>query len=427
MAQRTSTVDRRPDPPEEAQEAKSRRARERISGADGVRAIAALMVIFHHLFQKLAAWDQAAWLQDVHGFFIKGAAGVSIFFVLSGMLLSHPFWMAYFAKRPFPRIGHYVKRRAQRIMPGFYVALGVSFIVAGVIARHDGYDVPHAVWRLVSGLTFTSEFHYVTLFPTDQNGPLWSIGFEVFCYVLMPILMLGLFWVKFRGRIAGWAYWLVAVGGVLLLNQWVVTTFVTSPDGKGWEHGLIGGAKLWMPGYNPVGFFAHFSLGILAAGFIAMWKVYWSGRRSWWFDLVALAAFLGMMGIFWWKRSPAELDGSFSMQQNPYFYPVFPLLAAVLLVALAYGKALHRVFDASFLRYTAKISFGLYIWHHLVILWVGRVVSPEFLPYGGVSDPVRWLQISVFALVVSYVVAALSWHLVERPFLEGRLSGSRRG
>ncbi|MCJ7827402.1 MAG: LemA family protein, partial [Demequinaceae bacterium] len=90
------------------------------------------------------------------------------------------------------------------------------------------------------------------------------------------------------------------------------------------------------------------------------------------------------------------------------------------------SQALGRMFDSPFLRYTAKISFGLYIWHHLVILWVGRVVSPEFLNYGGVSDPVRWLQISVFALVVSYIVAALSWHLIERPFLEGFLSGRRK-
>jgi peptidoglycan/LPS O-acetylase OafA/YrhL len=181
-----------------------------------------------------------------------------------------------------------------------------------------------------------------------------------------------------------------------------------------------------MPGYNPVGFFAHFAMGILAAGFIAMWKVYVGGRRSWCFDLVALAAFSGMMLIFWWKRSPAELDGSFAMQQQPYFYPTFPLLAAILLAALAYSKALGRMFDSPFLRYTAKISFGLYIWHHLVILWVGRVVSPEFLNYGGISDPWRWLEISVFAIVLSYIVAALSWHLIERPFLEGFLSGRRK-
>jgi len=42
----------------------SARERGRISGADGVRAAAALMVIAHHLAQKLAAWGQSTWLQD---------------------------------------------------------------------------------------------------------------------------------------------------------------------------------------------------------------------------------------------------------------------------------------------------------------------------------------------------------------------------
>jgi peptidoglycan/LPS O-acetylase OafA/YrhL len=128
----------------------------RITGADGVRALAALMVIFHHLFQKLAAGTQSPWLQDVHGMIIKGAAGVSIFFVLSGMLLSYPFWRAYFEKRPHPSIRHYVARRAARIVPGFYVALAVSFWVSAVIASNHGYTVAHARRRLSAGPTVTS-------------------------------------------------------------------------------------------------------------------------------------------------------------------------------------------------------------------------------------------------------------------------------
>ena len=172
----------------------------RVSGADGVRALAALMVIFHHLFQKLYATGQSAWLQDAHGMIIKGASGVSIFFVLSGMLLSLPFWRAYFEKRPHPSIRHYVSRRAARIMPGFYVALAVSFFVTAAIARSHGADVIQPLRRLLAGATFTAEFHWVTFFPDDSNGPLWSIGFEVFCYVLMPLFMLGLFAIRRRGR-----------------------------------------------------------------------------------------------------------------------------------------------------------------------------------------------------------------------------------
>ena len=397
----------------------------RISGADGVRALAALMVIFHHLFQKLDANGQSAWLQDAHGMIIKGASGVSIFFVLSGMLLSFPFWRAYFEKRPRPNIRHYVARRAARIMPGFYVALAVSFWVTAVIARNHGAQVTQPIRRLIAGATFTSEFNWVTFFPDDTNGPLWSIGFEVFCYVLLPLFMLGLFALKWRGRRVAWGYWAAVFALVLLANQWVTTTFVPGDDGRGWQFGVVGGAKLWMPDYNPVGFFGHFAMGIFAAGFIAAWRVFHGGRRSWWFDAVAAAAFAGIVALFWLKRFPVEMDNTLSLQHQPYFFPILAGLVAILLSGLAYSVVLGRAFDNPFFRYTAKISFGLYIWHYLIILWVGRALEPDFLNYGGVEDPWRLLEIGAFVLIVSYAVAAVSWHLIERPFLEGRFSGRR--
>ncbi len=401
-------------------------AKGRISGADGVRALAALGVIFHHLFQKLQAGTQSPWLQDVHGMIIKGAAGVSVFFVLSGMLLSYPFWRAYFEKRPLPSLRHYVARRAARIMPGFYAALAVSFVVTAAIARNNGAHVTQPLRRLIAGATFTSEFHWITFFPDDTNGPLWSIGFEVFCYVLLPLFMLGLFAVKRRGRRIAWGYWVAAFALVLAVNQWVTTTFIPDDHGRGWEYGVIGGAKLWMPGYNPVGFFGHFTMGIFAAGFIAMWTTFHAGRRHWGFDVAAGLAGAGILALFWAKRYPVEMDNTLSFQHQPYFFPLLAGMVAILLCGLAFSTVLGRAFDNPLFRYTAKVSFGLYIWHYLIILWVGRALEPDFLNYGGVADPWRLLEIGAFVLIVSYGVATVSWHLIERPFLEGRFSGRRK-
>ncbi len=398
----------------------------RISGADGVRALAALGVVFHHIFQKFDAGIQSSGVQDLHAVIIKGASGVSVFFVLSGMLLSYPFWRAYFEKRPHPSIRHFVARRAARIMPGFYAALAVSFWVSAFLAGRDGIHVIQPIRRLIAGATFTSEFHWVTFFPTERDAPLWSIGFEVFCYVLLPLFMLALFAIKRRGRRIAWGYWIGVFAFILLVNQWVIHTFVPGNDGRGWQFGLLGGAKVWMPDYNPVGFFGHFTLGIFAAGFIAMWKVFHDGRRHWGFDAAAALAATGIATLFWLKRYPVEMDNTLSLQHQPYFFPILAGLVAVLLVGLAYSRVLGRVFDNPFFRYTAKISFGLYIWHYLIILWVGRALEVDFLTYGVVKDLWRLLEIGSFVLIVSYGVATLSWHLIERPFLEGRFSGRRR-
>ena len=62
----------------------------RLTGADGLRAFAALWVVLYHLYQRLHLPSQAPWLQDLQLIIMKGSFGVSIFFVLSGMLLSTP-------------------------------------------------------------------------------------------------------------------------------------------------------------------------------------------------------------------------------------------------------------------------------------------------------------------------------------------------
>src|SRR5690606_10111308 len=130
----------------------------RISGADGMRALAALGVVFSHLFQRLGMDDNPAWLDFLQSAMMKGAYGVSIFFVLSGMLLSLPFWRAYLTDAPRPRIGHYVRRRFARIAPGYYASLVVSFAVGFLIFE----SIQAPMLRLVTGATFTSGFHYLT-------------------------------------------------------------------------------------------------------------------------------------------------------------------------------------------------------------------------------------------------------------------------
>ena len=106
---------------------------------------------------------------------------------------------------------------------------------------------------------------------------------------------------------------------------------------------------------------------------------------------------------------------------------MFEYLMPTLFLESDHSALLGRVFDNRVFRYTAKVSFGLYIWHYLVILWVGTVVAPDFSRYGGVDDPWRLLGLAALVLALSYGVATASWHLIERPFLEGRFSGRGRG
>jgi peptidoglycan/LPS O-acetylase OafA/YrhL len=373
-------------------------------GADGLRALACLMVIFHHLSQQLIFNPQIhapLWLHHLAEFLITGQTGVSVFFVLSGFLLSTPFWDAYLERKGMPDLRVYAMRRAGRIMPGFYVNLLFCLVLSLFFTPH----APALIWRYFAGLTFTAGFHWMTLFPAEYNGPLWSIGFEVVSYVLMPLGMVGLFGLLGRrGRPGlGLLWWVLVWAAVVALNQLVLSIPVES-IGRSWQYGMVGGAKFWMPRYNPLGLFGHFSLGILAAGAsAALARTKWNERTTV-FDIAAGVLLAGWVALL---ASQTGRDDFSMTWQGPYYFPYFPALTAALLACLTRSRVAGRLMDNAFFRYTSRISFGLYLWHYLVIAAFS----------GAIGDLGEWLMLVVLSLAFSYVIATASWKYWEEPWL----------
>src|SRR5690606_22416348 len=118
------------------------------------------------------------------------------------------------------------------------------------------------VLRFFAGVFLVADWHWVTLFPVEVNGPLWSISFEVTSYVLLPLGLAGLFLV--RGVTGpGWqsrALWPTAIAVALLAHWLFVTWFPIDNVRRGWDYGMLGGAKWWMPRYNAFGFFSMFAI-----------------------------------------------------------------------------------------------------------------------------------------------------------------------
>ncbi len=426
-----------------------------LDGADFVRAVACLAVVWSHLGQRLSPENIPKWLLELKSFLMVGGYGVSAFFVLSGMLLALPFWKNYFAAKTMPNLLEYAKRRFVRIAPGFYVALIVTFIVARSLEPGE------QMWlRLFSGLSFSSAFHYTTFFPTELNGPLWSIGFEVVCYALMPLFMLGLFALarlrptkqmtrvmkhntrtltrgetqitsnsttkiitKTFDKVAintspnlAFTYWLAVLLLALGLHFLILNYLVPNSQERGWEYGLIGGAKFWMPNYNPLGWFSHYILGVLCAGAIA-WrqqqKLEQNGKAKI-FDTIATVAIVLIPLWVWLVRYSPEF--AFSIGMQPYAFPIFPSLIALLLFSAAFSIRLPKILDNRFSRYTAKLSFGIYIWHYLILELVRLLHNSEF-KYAGIQNPWYWLFLSLFVTISSYALASLSYTHIESVFL----------
>ena len=386
----------------------------RLGGADGVRALACLMVMAHHACQRLNLPAQGPWVQEGQLFLLTGAAGVGVFFVLSGFLLASPFWRAWGEGAGRPSLGTFALRRWARIAPAFWTNLTLTFVLSLTFIP----DAPNQVWRYLSGLTFTSSLTWQTLFPVEINGPLWSIGYEVFSYAVLALFLFLWFLLPMKRTMVGglafwWGVFALTVVGHLLFLAFGQTDSVL----KGWQYGMSGGAKYWWPAYNPVGFFSTFVLGVIAAGVnegVGRKQAPDQKPGSWLWDALVFAALAAWAFLLWTLRR--EPDFAFSWPTQPYYFPTFALLVAAVLAFTPHTRIMRVFIDNPVARFIATISFGLYIWHYL-FLEASQLFWPD-VHYFGIRDIGDWaLKVgSIYAAAL--LVATVSWYFFEKRIVE---------
>src|SRR3954454_10995944 len=113
--------------------------RQRLTGLDGVRGLAALFVVVHHVFLRAFPGypiDHAPFWASP---FIYGRFAVVVFIVLSGFSLSLA------SARAGWRLGSmrtYARRRAWRILPPYWAALAFSLAMTWFVVAQPGRPVP---------------------------------------------------------------------------------------------------------------------------------------------------------------------------------------------------------------------------------------------------------------------------------------------
>lgn len=379
----------------------------RIPGADGLRALACLMVVLHHTSQRLNPTSSPDWLQVIHFFGMRGEVGVSLFFMLSGCLLSFPFWNSFANKESSPSIKFYLINRGARIIPAFWLNLIMCTFLGLWVFDQD------INWlRFLSGLFFINSYHYSTFFPAEINGPLWSIGLEVSCYLLLPIILFLIIKSakKLSIAITGMIGWIILLQ---LLNPLIINTFMTSNVSKGWQYGLTGGAKQWLPYWNINSFFTQFLCGSLAALIIVALRSRGTAKSRY-FDLAAL--FFTLAAI-WLVVERLVVGAPDAFTDQPYLAPFYALLMAAVLVASAFSTTIYKALDNRVFAWIAKLSFSIYLWHMVFIVFIERKVAKNYV-YNGFTDTSDWALLSCIVLAGSICIAALSWRFLESPVLQ---------
>ena len=391
----------------------SKRAKPRVELApefpvlDTMRAIGALAVLTTH-----TAFQAGDYLR--HG--VLGSllsrldVGVAIFFVLSGFLLSRPWFARAATGRAHPAVGRYYRKRLLRIYPVYAVTVVVAFTL---IPANKGRTPGEWATALLLGDAYVES-------RLDQGlTQMWSLAVEVAFYAVLPLVM----WLAIGrgdrlGRVGRRRVAAVLVALVVLAGWWHLDLAdrvqpLTS-----------GNPMMWLPGY-----LAWFAVGI---GFAAVHVQSQADRHP--NPAVRALHQLGALpGTCWVLAGGLMLVAATPVAGPTLLYVATPgqSLAKNLLYAVVAGLVVLpgifgpagsryvRVLSWGPLRHLGHISFSIFC-IHLPILW-GVVEVAGFQVFAG-----HGLEMWSLTVGLTLVASEALYRLVERPFMRLAHAGTAR-
>ncbi|WP_229054267.1 acyltransferase family protein [Aeromicrobium sp. Leaf350] len=357
--------------------------RSHLPGLDGLRGVAVLLVLAYHAFPSRLP---------------GGFAGVDVFFVLSGFLITT---LLLREKNEHGRVqlGRFWVRRIRRLVPALLAMLVVVTGLTVLVGNDTGAGLRSQV---LGALTWTSnwiQIHQGWSY-TDSHLPpllnhLWSLGIEEQFYLLWPLLVVGALAVMARRRTqqVTVALALVSVG---LMTFWYQ---VGEPNRAymgldSHAFGLLLGAGLALsrvphllePGLDGAG--ARSSRLRTAAGVVG---------------LLVIGAFSVFVA---WSSAVTFLGG----------LALLNLAAVAVILAATTPGPVAAGLGWLPLRWIGERSYGLYLWHWPLIVFAVRLAHPDDAEAA-----------AGVALVVALLMAAASYRFVEVPMRRDGIRATFRG
>jgi peptidoglycan/LPS O-acetylase OafA/YrhL len=381
----------------------------RLPGGDGLRAVAASIVFFHHI----GFLTGATFNSRIGPLLARFDVGVSIFFALSGFLLSRPYLIAILEDRPLPERRSFYERRIRRIVPAYWVALTATYVW-----------LRPASAALAKGLDYPLHYLFLQIYPggTLQKGisPGWTLAVEITFYASLPLLALA--GARLVRGVDG-----VSQRAVLLLAGLTVLALLSNVwRGVIYGAGLPTQAVLWLPGMID-----QFAVGV-ALAVIAVW----ADRRA-----VArpLADALGRHDLLWWIFAGGLLVFASNQlglvtglrhttwDRELARHAIYTAVGGLMLLPVAFGpqdRGVVRWFlQAPPIAALGIVSYGFFLWHVPLIETAIHLTGQEvFLDWrGGVGFfSGKVVGPTLLAFVLTVIAATCSWFLVEKPLLRGR-------
>lgn len=371
----------------------------RLRGLDGLRGLAVLAVFGVH-YNQIVDVDVQLGPFDFYRLLVNGEYGVALFFILSGLLLSQPFWKSVLYQAEWPDLKIYVLHRFARILPAYYLALTTLIILTGY------WRYPEAWTDILLHYSFL--FNYTEFSFFSINAPFWTLAVEVQFYCLLPLLFLLLR--QFSAlKIAitllllsiisyGLLYWLaVTIDKTIAWPGSPVLTWVR-PYGAVITHSLL--AHL-----------PHFFIGVMCGGLLLYLKtekpdvIDTGGRR---YEIVFWIS-LGLVLLL----LATELGETIQIPFGRYGLPLVPLLLGTMILTTPLTQQARKILDSKALRILGMLSYGIYIYHLPVLGLVDRIMAESAM-----DAREHWGYLAIISLTLTVLAATISYFLVERPVLK---------
>lgn len=348
---------------------------------DSLRAVFSLTVVVFHIaliaIIKAAPTQYPALFSGVVG---VGAFGVPFFFVLSSFLITLLLLQERSATGNVA-VAAFYGRRALRVWPVYFAALGLGFLVVEPLSGH-----PPAPQWLAPYLLFVANNYMAApgfTVPSMSVAPLWSVSIEEQFYLVWP-------WVArwANPRVLTW------LGVGLVAAAPVVRDFR-------FDVGATAHEQHW---YMTLTHLDSFGAGVLAA------LAHRAGRGRWLKRHLGVVAGGCLTGVMLVQLTTHTLLGLPTLDRlGIWAYTLVPMMAGALVLAAAQpSEAVAKGWKLGPLLWLGKVSYGIYAYHGFWIVLLGEKMTAS-------PTDVAARALGIIALTVA--CAWFSHLLMERPLL----------
>jgi peptidoglycan/LPS O-acetylase OafA/YrhL len=348
----------------------------RIAPLDGLRGLAVLMVfLFHYRFgahSSFFPFRVAAWMMG------RGSLGVTIFFALSGFLITGILWDT---REQSGYLKTFYMRRVCRIFPLYYLALVVT-IIAAFWAGTQALALPR-IWPTA---LFLQDFPgYPTFCINAPAAPVslfhfWSLAVEEHFYLIWPFVL-------------GFCKDLKAAMKVCLVMFLVF-------------EGIAILCSVWGTLYQFLPLFLNRSGEMAAGAWLALKyrEGYWNRTKRPAQIMLPLSIVLYVAMEFFQVR-----------EIGIFWQPIRMLLGGSLLVVTLHDTHISRLMTAFWLRWLGGISYGVYVYHVLLGKAFPQAARAILHGHSGTSYEVA---MRLIAAICTLAVAWISFKFFESPMIQ---------